>query len=645
MGDDEPAATPVTTAKRKSRPDVAERMKRRSTIVTSVVKMKLNTWCKSDLIAGEISRLAEGLTRVSVETSRFLNLWVASSLDEWESIPEEHRMGEPIPKIDQTFLYRAHTLIATGIRKKVYDFGDTLAEFDRLRPEGMERADFSGNLQILNEASREYLTACKNHVSLNMYSRVRKGFVCFLMARAMGVGVILKAKDRDRIARYYMRRMTRQDADADKLWWSFPQPRTEGMHRLQLFVEERVERNLEQYADLPLPAEKYGTEVSSKWWKYLPWMRHLQREIEAHGGKMFSLLPLSSYDVKHVRITNTTLHGILRRLHESHPMAIPSFSSDPKPFIADSDYWWDKYFHLNKVQRGRHTFEKSFVSDGYGVSVTRSVPKTVIEGGDSCVEEDDVQIDIAGRRIITVDPGARDLVTCMSYDEDGRQITWRYSNAEYCHKIGALRAQKKRRWWRKQAGLEEALLTLPSMKTSSLDQLVGHIVCLYEVLDRVLELNSRRRVREQRFRQYGMKQKAMHDICERIVSGGGFAEDDRPTTIAYGNATFTTRGRFPGPVKAVRRHLQRRGEDLHLVDEDYTSKLCSDCHEALEPMRDGNGRAIHAVRRCTNSDCERMVWHRDVNACLNILYVFLYQITHGERPYQFTRAFQMSRGE
>jgi hypothetical protein len=79
----------------------------RSTIVTSVVKMKLNTWCKSDLIAGEISRLAEGLARVSVETSRFLNFWAASSLDEWESIPKEQR--KPIPKLDQKFLYRAHT--------------------------------------------------------------------------------------------------------------------------------------------------------------------------------------------------------------------------------------------------------------------------------------------------------------------------------------------------------------------------------------------------------------------------------------------------------------------------------------------------------------------------------------------------------
>ena len=40
-------------------------------------------------------------------------------------------------------------------------------------------------------------------------------------------------------------------------------------------------------------------------------------------------------------------------------------------------------------------------------------------------------------------------------------------------------------------------------------------------------------------------------------------------------------------------------------------------------MFDEEGRAIHAVRRC-QSVCIRMVWHRDVNACLSIMYVFIY---------------------
>merc|ERR1711907_821678 len=48
----------------------------------------------------------------------------------------------------------------------------------------------------------------------------------------------------------------------------------------------------------------------------------------------------------------------------------------------------------------------------------------------------------------------------------------------------------------------------------------------------------------------------------------------------------------------------------------------------LEPMFDEEGRAIHAVRRC-QSVCIRMVWHRDVNACLSIMYVFIYEWING----------------
>ena len=52
-------------------------------------------------------------------------------------------------------------------------------------------------------------------------------------------------------------------------------------------------------------------------------------------------------------------------------------------------------------------------------------------------------------------------------------------------------------------------------------------------------------------------------------------------------------------------------------------------------MFDEEGRAIHAVRRC-QSVCIRMVCHRDVNACLSIMYVFIY--CDGERTLRSSAA-------
>ncbi len=183
-----------------------------------------------------------------------------------------------------------------------------------------------------------------------------------------------------------------------------------------------------------------------------------------------------------------------------------------------------------------------------------------------------------------------------------------------------------------QAGLEQDMMNLPSIKSGHVEAIVHHIVTLFNILEAVLDLNLKYRVRELRFTQYG-KQKTMHDICERAVSGGGFEADERPVMAAHGNSTlFTTRGRLPSPVKAVRHHLQKRGEDLHCVNENYTSKLCSTCFECLGPMFGEDGRSIWAVRRCHNSECDHMVWDRGVSACLDILFVFSYEIEYGEHP-------------
>ena len=81
---------------------------------------------------------------------------------------------------------------------------------------------------------------------------------------------------------------------------------------------------------------------------------------------------------------------------------------------------------------------------------------------------------------------------------------------------------------------------------------------------------------------------------------------------------------------------------MYFVNEDCTSKLCNGCKKPLEPMYTGKPKcAIHAVRRCTNSACLCMVWHRDVNACLSIMYVFKEERVYGRgRPEVFTRTFQ-----
>ena len=138
----------------------------------------------------------------------------------------------------------------------------------------------------------------------------------------------------------------------------------------------------------------------------------------------------------------------------------------------------------------------------------------------------------------------------------------------------------------------------------------------------------------------------MHAICERIIDSKD-AADTRPVVVAFGGAKFsvTSKGYASGPVEGVRQALRRMWVEVYDVNEDYTSQLCHHCHEKLVLMysQGGEGRggsAIHCVRRCLTATCVRNILNRDVNAAVNMLYVFEHEVQYRVRPQCYTRAYQ-----
>ena len=54
-----------------------------------------------------------------------------------------------------------------------------------------------------------------------------------------------------------------------------------------------------------------------------------------------------------------------------------------------------------------------------------------------------------------------------------------------------------------------------------------------------------------------------------------------------------------------------------------------------ERGRRDHGTESYSVRLCTNTECSRILWNRDVNAAINILRLFLARVNGQAKPPEF----------
>ena len=200
----------------------------------------------------------------------------------------------------------------------------------------MSRFDYKYVAQLLNEAAREHMVACKNYVVLNISARVSKTFKRSLL----GLPQQFKARDRNKIIEYSMRCMTRESTEEDEqlLWDSLTRAPTAAT---RAHVQSYTAQHLQEYAELPLDigGRKPTKRVEKKWWLYLRWLYRTQQEIDAapeeSSSRSFSMLPLCSLQARYIMISNTTLHGLLKSLLGKE---IPAQST----FIQQKREYWQK---------------------------------------------------------------------------------------------------------------------------------------------------------------------------------------------------------------------------------------------------------------------------------------------------------------
>lgn len=91
------------------------------------------------------------------------------------------------------------------------------------------------------------------------------------------------------------------------------------------------------------------------------------------------------------------------------------------------------------------------------------------------------------------------------------------SNREYKAIQGTKEAEHLKRFQQRKAGIFDDLLSLPSAKCAQLSDFTNHLLEMKKILPKVMEFQSKRKVRAFQLTRFIRKQKTVKQFCERLV--------------------------------------------------------------------------------------------------------------------------------
>jgi hypothetical protein len=422
--------------------------------------------------------------------------------------------------------------------------------------------------------------------------------------------------------------------------------------------------------------------IEKQWYHFLPWMAYILHYFsEIHqkcqenkkpvpkGVKLFTLVPDKGFNTNYIQLNNT------------------SFTELVNICKLDKETKMTDVFNLKSIKgykciKGvkKRTFGNFITTDGVSASVLfyrqgngeNKERKTSSLTGKRCYKRQKIeevnkkdQMDekenknqtdekTSLKRIITLDPGRRDLFHCMEnsdpYCTDEKKKkeneTFRYmSTKEYRHLAGFNMRKHKMFKWMEESKLNEKVNKIPSACVSTVELFKKHLKYVEEIRDEMFTFYQQHKVMKLRWSTFMRTKKALDVACKRIVENDD--SEIKNVELHYGDGSFssTSAGHAPSCNKTLLNRLKtcykpsgysRNHVKIKMMDEFRTSIFCSKCHKRLEnAKRKTDNSKIHSVLVC--NDCKTF-WNRDVNACRNMLSLALYADQHnGERIQAFKR--------
>jgi hypothetical protein len=406
---------------------------------------------------------------------------------------------------------------------------------------------------------------------------------------------------------------------------------------------------------LPEEYEKvYGYDVKVNPNKYLFYTIKMNEEIEKRNNKiknsnrpleetkfeikkLFQPIPLRNSIVpNYITLDTNVILSLFKKKGES---------ALGKETTKNKEYIWNKVFRTDKkVMKMKYYEYKSIQTDGMGVSICfqkvgRMYKETDNkEGNDeyyiSDLNDDDLKL-CKNKKIVSIDPGKNSLV----YMADGDKNKLRYTASQRrieslrkrCNKIILSEKVKNK------IIEEETKLSSYNCKTVNYNEFKGYLKEKTILNDKLKDFYQKELFRKMKWRTWVYGRKSEDNFLNRIEDTFGYKDD---ILLCYGDWSNNKQMKYIMPTKGVGlRRIIKKKFDVVLIDEFRTSKLCSKCYNELS-----NYKHIHRLLVCqgcnksNGSESKNVTFmNRDMNACMNMIYLSNEWINKKVRPEMFNR--------
>jgi len=409
----------------------------------------------------------------------------------------------------------------------------------------------------------------------------------------------------------------------------------------------------------------YDVCCGDSWVDYLKPMINMAKLLETNECKVLRVFPMrSSTTPSYVPIDSKTLMHTLVSKEDFYALRdhlnLPHASRDD--IVRDHvDELWDFFFKTDRqsFRRGRGAkssptslvFSNRISTDGIGASIIakhrdaqtgfgKCKSKKKETRSEEYVDElSDVDKLVAyGKFVVGVDPGKNDLIHCSASLKDiperGSEIIgFRYTNKQRIFEMGTMKQRRERRRIEKENNVDDVRdrLSVHTSKTLNDEKLAEYIKEKNAVNAKLRYVYTKEVFRTHKLHAIINKRRSEDNMLNAFEKKFG---NSFKAVICIGNWSKTrVRNQPPTMGIGMRSLLRRRGYDVYLAKEHFTSKRCFRCRDGscVETFhtREGESEKVWGLTRC--QACS-MTYDRDRNASCNIRHLALCALRSKQRP-------------